>query len=199
MKKPILTFLAITCFASSLAAMDAAEFFARDRENNWTGKLRYERAAPAPKYRERALPANRAAIRNIVIAEAKRQGVPQNFAVALVRQESGFNPRARSPVGAMGVMQIMPGTWRAQGCTGNPWEPQANVRCGMGYLAKAYRQGGPRWAALRYHGGPNTRMHGRKTQAYARNVLRMAGIRDTAPQRVAQPQFIRVAWAGDLR
>ena len=120
----------------------------------------------------------------IVAAAAKREGVPVALAHKLTQRESGFNHLARSPVGAMGLTQVMPGTWRAEGCTGSPWKPEDNARCGMRYLAKFYRQGGAHYAALRYHGGPNTRMHGVKTRAYAAAVAGPA----------APP-----AWAGTLR
>ncbi|HZP98048.1 MAG TPA: transglycosylase SLT domain-containing protein [Reyranella sp.] len=58
-----------------------------------------------------------------------------------MRQESAFNPKARSYVGAMGLMQLMPVTARivankfapeAQG--GNPWDPQINMALGQGYI-----------------------------------------------------------------
>ncbi len=120
----------------------------------------------------------------IVEAAARREGVPVALARNLTRQESGFNHLARSPVGAMGLTQIMPGTWRAEGCKGNPWRAEDNAACGMRYLAKFYRQGGAQYAALRYHGGPNTRMHGPKTKHYARVVT--AGLQE-AP-----------SWAGSL-
>jgi soluble lytic murein transglycosylase-like protein len=170
----------------------AAEFFMRDRSNNWTGSL-YANHPQRPAKALARIPQNRQANVSIVRAAARRHGVPETLALSLTRQESGFNARARSPVGAMGLMQIMPGTWRGQGCRGNPWNPTDNAECGMRYLAKAYRAGGARWAALRYHGGPNVRMHGRKTQHYARVVLAGAGIRETQ-----RPQYIRVAWAGRL-
>ena len=172
-----------------------AEFFRRDQTGNWTGSL-YAAHPQRPAKHVARVPQSRQANVAIVRAAARSHGVPEALALSLTRQESGFNASARSPVGAMGLMQIMPGTWRGQGCRGNPWNAADNAECGMRYLAKAYRQGGARWAALRYHGGPNVRMHGRKTQHYARVVLAGAGIRET--QR-PMPQYQRVAWAGDLR
>jgi soluble lytic murein transglycosylase-like protein len=58
-----------------------------------------------------------------------------------MRQESAFNPKARSYVGAIGLMQLMPGTARivanrfapeAQG--GNPWDPSINMSLGQAYI-----------------------------------------------------------------
>lgn len=158
-------------------------FFARDRGQTQAAKP----FGALPK----AISRDRSGVRlrnaAIVEAAARREGVPSTLARNLTRQESGFNHLARSPVGAMGLTQIMPGTWRSEGCTGSPWNPEDNARCGMRYLAKFYRQGGAHYAALRYHGGPNTRMHGPKTKHYARVVT--AGIVSPSTP----------AWAGALR
>ncbi|THJ75390.1 lytic transglycosylase domain-containing protein, partial [Candidatus Frankia alpina] len=56
---------------------------------------------------------------------------------AQLNQESGFNPRARSAVGAMGIAQFMPATWASWGQGGDPWDPadaipaQARLMCAL--------------------------------------------------------------------
>lgn len=121
----------------------------------------------------------RTAIRNMVAAEASRQGVPVNLALAVAKQESGFNPRAVSYQGARGVMQVMPGTARLLGFAGSTaqlHDPETNIRLGVMYLKQGLQEGGPSWAVRRYHGGPNPRMHGRKNQHYHRVVMAYAGM-----------------------
>lgn len=50
-----------------------------------------------------------------VNAAAEAAGVPPTIAHAVVRVESGYNPRARSSAGAIGIMQVLPRTARAMG------------------------------------------------------------------------------------
>jgi soluble lytic murein transglycosylase-like protein len=164
------------------------QYFARDRGQ----AVSPSPYGAMPRAISRDKSGNRARNAAIIAAAAQREGVPVALAHKLTNRESGFNHLARSPVGAMGLTQVMPGTWRAEGCHGSPWRPEDNAACGMRYFAKFYRQGGAHYAALRYHGGPNTRMHGVKTRAYAAAV---AG--PSAPPRWAGTLPIRVAmWGG---
>ncbi|NDH60914.1 MAG: lytic transglycosylase domain-containing protein [Alphaproteobacteria bacterium] len=67
--------------------------------------------------------------------------VDRALVYGFMRQESAFNPKARSVVGAMGLMQLMPGTARAvmsryapDQAGGNPWDPSTNMALGQAYL-----------------------------------------------------------------
>ena len=58
---------------------------------------------------------SKAAVRALIVASAKRHGVPPSLALALAYQESGFQQRVVSPVDAIGVMQVLPSTARVVG------------------------------------------------------------------------------------
>jgi soluble lytic murein transglycosylase-like protein len=68
-----------------------------------------------------------------VLESAARHGVDPNLVFAVMRQESGFNARARSYKGASGLMQLMPATARRFGVT-NIWDPAQNIEAGTRYL-----------------------------------------------------------------
>lgn len=67
-----------------------------------------------------------------VLDAADQYGVPRPLALKLANQESGFNPRAVSSAGAIGLTQLEPGTAKDLGV--NPWDPQQNAQGGMRYL-----------------------------------------------------------------
>ena len=66
--------------------------------------------------------------------EAAAHGFDWPLIVAQMYQESRFDPRARSPAGAIGLMQLLPRTAREFG-VGNPRDPEQSIRAGVAYLA----------------------------------------------------------------
>jgi len=93
---------------------------------------------------------------DIVIQEANRQGVDSRLAVHVLYKETGNlkDPEnARSKAGALGVMQLMPGTAKELGV--NPLDPMENIQGGISYLKKMYaKYQDPSLAAAAYNAGP---------------------------------------------
>lgn len=109
-------------------------------------------------------------------AAARRHGIPEGLFLRLVRQESGWNPRARSHKGALGLAQLMPGTARQLGV--DPLDPAQNLDGGARYLARMKRMFGTwRLALAAYNAGPGAvQQHGgvppfRETRTYVRRIL----------------------------
>jgi soluble lytic murein transglycosylase-like protein len=90
-----------------------------------------------------------------VTAAADKYGIPSDLLLTLAQTESGFNQGARSPAGAVGVMQLMPST--AAGLGVDPYNEDQNIDGGARYLASLYNQFGS-WelAAAAYNAGPGT-------------------------------------------
>ncbi len=112
---------------------------------------------------------------------ARKFGLPEEFVRSVMKAESGFQPHAVSPKGAMGLMQLMPDTARELGV--DPANPRENAEGGAKYLrellakyenepdqvvlALAAYNAGPA-AVERYHGVPPYD----ETRAYIVRVLR---------------------------
>jgi hypothetical protein len=93
-------------------------------------------------------------IANLISTTAKEVGLPKSVLAAVIKQESGFNPSAKSPAGAMGLMQLMPGTAQQLGVT-DPYNPQQNIRAGATYLKQQLAKFGSLPLALAaYNAGP---------------------------------------------
>ncbi len=86
---------------------------------------------------EAAVPAsargNKNSYDSMIVASALRHGVDPALMKAMMHTESGFNPNARSPVGAQGLMQLMPATARRFGVY-NAWNPAENIEGAAKYL-----------------------------------------------------------------
>ena len=86
-------------------------------------------------------------IKNKIIKEARSQGIDPAWALAIAEQESHFNPKAKSSVGAMGIFQLMPDTAKWLGVK-DPWNVDQNIYGGvkyLKYLEKHYK--GDKWKA----------------------------------------------------
>lgn len=122
-------------------------------------------------------PLNLAAFKNQIDTAATSHALDPALVRAIIHAESGFNPKALSPQGAQGLMQLMPGTARELG-VGNAFDTSENIRGGAKYLAKLLTMfnGDIRLAAAAYNAGPNAvRKHGdvppyEETQTYVKRV-----------------------------
>jgi|GEM_PF-1600649 len=113
-----------------------------------------------------------------IVEAANRYGIEPALLFGLVQQESGFNPNAQSPAGAVGLTQLMPGTAAALGVS-NPLDPREALEGGARYLAQLLREfnGNVELALAAYNAGPGAvRAAGGippipETQTYVADVL----------------------------
>jgi soluble lytic murein transglycosylase-like protein len=114
----------------------------------------------------------------LIAHSAARNGVDPNLIIAVMRQESGFNLRARSYKGASGLMQLMPGTAQRFGVT-NIYDPAQNIEGATRYLRFLLDQfnGDVSLVLAGYNAGENAVVNSgykipryRETQNYVRSI-----------------------------
>ena len=139
-------------------------------------------AAPASAVRsEVAWTTGNVTIDNLIRLNGNRYGVDPYLVYCVIRQESGFRAGATSAVGAMGLMQLMPGTAARYGVA-NAYDPAQSIRGGTRYLADLLRLFGGRvdLALAGYNAGEGAVMkYGRRVPPYAetQNYVRTIGAR----------------------
>ena len=119
---------------------------------------------------------------------ASSHGVSADLVRAVIQAESGFNPRAVSSKGAMGLMQLMPATARELGVD-DPFQPADNIRGGVTYLARllARYDQNVELALAAYNAGPAS------VERYGNAVPPYRETRDYVKKITAKTQAARAA------
>ena len=121
---------------------------------------------------------SREKIDNLIEKYAIKNNLDKDFVKAVIKQESGFQTRAKSHCGAMGLMQLMPQTAMSMGVN-DAYDAEQNIAGGTKYLSNLLSQynGNKEYALAAYNAGPNAvKRYGgippyKETQNYVKNVI----------------------------
>ena len=125
---------------------------------------------------------------DLIAQHAEASQVRPDLVRAVIQVESAFNPRARSPKGAIGLMQLMPSTAAELGVT-DPYDPGQNIRGGVAYLRRLLDRydNNEELALAAYNAGPlAVDRHGstvppyRETRDYVKRIKGMTAVSASA-------------------
>jgi len=148
------------------------------------------------------------AIESHVAEASQRFGIPEGWIYAVMRTESAGRIGAVSSAGAMGLMQLMPGTWARQrarfGLGADPFDPRDNILAGTSYLREMYDSYGAYGMLAAYNAGPGRyqewRDSGRplpaETRAYVAKIAPVLQLDSmaTVVATASALQQVRIAW-----
>lgn len=141
----------------------------------------------------------------LVREHAARHSLRPELVRAVIQVESGFNPLARSPKGAMGLMQLMPLTARDLGVR-DPYDPADNIRGGTAYLRRLLDKydGNEELALAAYNAGSGAvDRYGRQvppyreTRDYVKKVGSVSGASDTGDRGPRLTMYKSIEVIGD--
>lgn len=142
-------------------------------------------------------------LNSIINSASQTYGVSPSLITSVIEHESSGNPTAISPTGAMGLMQLEPGTAKEMGVT-DPFDPTDNIFGGTKYLASLIKEfGGDIASALAaYNWGPGNVKKGTNWPSsvaeYVNNVLAGAGLSNDSGQSGSIPSLDLVLIGGVL-